>query len=415
MDINAIFDHIRKIESDITDFFAKYRLPEITTSVIEDFITYMRNRPNKNDPTKKLSEQSISNYIRTLNAIFNFAKRKKLIPENPINDATNKPKAKKQKKELNYFKISEAVYALKCLDKFADIRLQAFMNIIFSLGCRREECAGLRWKDINFKNGEVNYNFAITSSVPKKYVEERVRKKKLKTDNSYRTNFLSPKALNFLKKYYNFKVMCGFEIHEDDFIFTSWKDNIPCDPNKLSEQWRNFKKLYNIKDVDLHRIRHTVANILEKLGVPKKDIAKMLGNTERVLEEYYTHVDLDELKQMRNKLDSVLYNEIDFIDMDIDMVVKIINEYPMESMTKEQLTKLDFVSNEEINDNNYSSSIKEIKNIILTNNSDLVYFIDDDDYSLNIKIETFKKFNANAQIKVKRLKDVSIRKDIFSF
>ena len=141
----------------------------------------------------------------------------------------------------------------------------------------------------------------------------------------------------------------------------------------------------------------------------------MLGNTERVLEEYYTHVDLDELKRMRNKLDSVLYNEIDFIDMDIDMVVKIINEYPMESMTKEQLTKLDFVSNEEINDNNYSSSIKEIKNIILTNNSDLVYFIDDDDYSLNIKIETYKKFNANAQIKVKRLKDVSIRKDIFSF
>ena len=101
--------------------------------------------------------------------------------------------------------------------------------------------------------------------------------------------------------------------------------------------------------------------------------------------------------------------------MDIDMVVKIVNEYPMESMTKEQLTKLDFVSNEEINDSNYSASIKEIKSTILTDNSDLLYFIDEDDYSLNIKIETYKKFNANTPIKVKRIKDVSIRKDIFSF
>ena len=415
MDINSIYDHIRKIDADITDYFARYKLREITTAVIEDFLTYMRRRPNKNDPTKKLSEQSIANHLRTLNTILNFAKRKKLIDVNPIDDATNKPKARKQKKELTYFKISEAVYALKCLDKFADVRLQAFMNIIFSLGCRREECAGLRWMDVDFRTGEVTYNYAVTSTVPKKYVKDRVRTKELKTDNSYRTNILSTKALKFLKKYYNFKIMCGFDIAQEDFIFTSWKANVPCDPNKLSEQWRNFKKEYNIKNVDLHRIRHTVANILEKMGVPKKDIAKMLGNTERVLEEYYTHVDIEELRTMRNKLDSVLYNEIDFIELDIDMVVKILNEYPLESMTKEQLSKLDYISTEKICDNNYLSMLKLIKEVILTSDSNLIYFIDEDDYSLNIKKETYKKFNNDNKIKVKRIKDVPIKKDIFSF
>lgn len=41
------------------------------------------------------------------------------------------------------------------------------MHLVFSLGCRREEACGLRWCDIDFTTGEVNYNDAVTSSTPK--------------------------------------------------------------------------------------------------------------------------------------------------------------------------------------------------------------------------------------------------------
>ncbi len=376
----------------------------------------MRTRPNKNNPDKTISERTVTNTYTTLNIVLNFFKKKKWITENPCESATNKPSKKRyKKKELNYFQISEAIYALKCLDKFADIRLKTFIYIIFSLGCRREECVGLRWKDIDFNTYEVNYNYAVTSSVPKRYVKERVRKKKLKTDNSYRTNYLSEKAITFLRRYYEFKIQCGFEIKEDDPIFTTWENNSPADPNKLSEQWRNFKKTYGIKDVDLHRIRHTVANILEKRGIPKKDIAKLLGNTERVLEEFYTHVDVEDLKKMRNTLDDALFNEVDFIDLKIDLVVKIINEYPIDCMTEDDLNTLDYICEEDITDMNYLSNIKKMKNIILQSDSKLTYFIDNDDNSLNIKIDTYKQFNNKDQIRIKRAKDMIIKKDIFSF
>lgn len=272
----------------------------------------MRHRPNKLKPNQTLSEQTIANHLRTLNAILNFLSKKGKISGNPYNDVNNKPDPKNSKRELIYFKINEAIYALKCLQKFANIRLKAFMNIIFSLGCRREEACGLCWCDIDFTTGEVNYNFAQTSSVPNRFLRakierdkllknninsgknyKRIRTKKLKTKNSYRTNFLSDIAIDCLKKYYQFKIACGINVKPTDFIFTTYRngrnidkndinldyllsDNNPIDPNKLSEQWKDFKKLYQIKNVDLHRIRHTVANILEKKVFLKRILQKCL-------------------------------------------------------------------------------------------------------------------------------------------
>jgi len=449
IDINTVYDHYKKIGADITDFFKNYRINEITPELIENFIDTMRQRPNKVKPEQKLSEQTIANHLRTLNTILNYWVKKRIIPSNPYLFVNNKPKNKKGKKELNYFKIFEAKYALKCLDKFADIRLKAFMNIIFSLGCRREEACGLRWCDINFETNEVDYTYAETSSVPKgfllKKIERdkklniksnknynRIRTKPLKTDNSYRTNYLSDVAIGYLKNYYQFKIACGIDVKPTDPIFTNYREgrnidyseltnddlieeNKPCDPSKLSANWRTFKIEYNIKDVDLHRIRHTVANILEKQGVPKKDIAKMLGNTERVLEEYYTHVDVDDLKNLRKKLDNELFDDIKYINLSIDLIVKILNDYPMSMLNEDELKIIDLINYVPVNDDNYIDVMHNVKDIILTTDGSLNYFIDDNPQNLNIKLETYKRFNNNTEIKIKREKDISITRDILSF
>lgn len=446
IDINSVFDNYRKINSYMIDFFGNYKVNEIDSNLVEDFITHLRQTPSSANPNKNLSEQTIANHIKTLNAIFNFWVNKKIIINNPYKDVTNKPKPKRNKKELNYFHIDDAKYAIKCIDKYADIRLKTFLYIIFSLGCRREECCGLRWCDINFENKEVNFNYARTASVPISFLEEyknnnrinvkdknkdysRVRSKPLKSVNSYRTNYLSDVAISSLKKYLTFKKASGINVQATDYIFTTYRDgrnvknyedvftedNRPVDPNKLSTYWRNFKKRYNIKDVDLHRIRHTVANILEKKGVPKKDIAKMLGNTERVLEEYYTHVDTEELKKLRNTIDFQLFNDVEYIDLNIELIVKIINDYPMESLTDEELKKIDLISYAPVNSDNYFNSIKNIKSIILASNNNLGYFIDSDKDSLNIKIETYKKFNADNSIKIQREKNISIKPNVLTF
>ena len=418
IDINTVADHIEKIESgEIYEYFKQYKISELNTSLIEEFINYLRTRPNKNNAKKKISERRITNIIRTLTAIIHYGIDNNWLKENPILKADNKPEPNKfkNKKELNYFNIDEAIYALKCIDKYADIRLKTFLTLIFSLGCRREECCGLRWKDIDFKSNYVDYNYAVTSSASKRYVNDRVRVKDLKTDTSYRTNILSESAIKNLKNYYKFKKSMGYEINEEDFIFTNIENfDTIVDPNKLSEQWRNFKKQYNIKNVDLHRIRHSVAKILEDNGIPKKDIAKMIGNTERVLEMYYTHVDKENLKKMRNTIDYELFNEVNSVELNIELVTKILNDYPFNNLSNDDLIKLDYICEEKITNDNFTKNLKLIKQAILIENPKLNYFIDDDYERLETKIETFNFFYKDEKILIKKLKDVSIRLDVFS-
>lgn len=434
LDINTFHDYVKKIDAYVRVYFNSYKIIDLNSELIENFIDWMREQNNKHNPSQKISEQTVDNHLKLLSAIINYFYRKKhWIPTNPLIEVENKPKPKKTKKELNYFQIDDATYALKCLERYADIRLKAFMNLIFSLGCRREEACGLRWCDIDFNEKSVDYNYATTSSIPAKFLKEhglldedgidnndknkykRIRTKDLKTDNSYRTNYLSDNALNHLKHYYDFKIAYGMDIKPEDQIFTNWMNDGIADPSKLSEQWRNFKRKYEIKDVDLHRIRHTVASILEKSGVPKKDIAKMLGNTERVLEEYYTHVDVGDLKRLRNTLDEKLYKNVESINVNIDLAVKVLNEFPMDCLTKDELNILDLASDDRINSDNYLENLQKIKTMILDSDNKLTYFIDDNTQNLDIKIDTYKRFNSNTTIKVKKIKDISINRDILSF
>lgn len=418
IDINTIYDYVKDLEGDAIPFFSKYKIKDITSEVIEAFVEYLYSRPKKNGQSGNLSERTIEKILTSVGAVFTFATKHKpqILATNPVKGIDNKPDSSKKRKELPIFKLADAQYALKCIDKYANIRLKTFMHLVFSLGCRREEACGLRWCDIDFTTGEVNYNDAVTSSTPKRYLEEgeeRIRTKKLKTHNSYRTNFLPEKVLRFLKQYYEFQISSGYLIEETDQIFRNLRNTKMADPNKLSEEWRKFKKQYNIKDVDLHRIRHTVANILEKQNVPKKDIAVLLGNTERVLEKYYTHVDYEDLMNMRSKLNDTLFEDDGYVTINIDLVVSILNNYPLSSLLSKDLELLDKISDINITLDNYDFCLSNCRQTLLQSYPDFSFFIDNDPTRLQTKINTYKNFQKQ-EIKVKSLKDLINYEDILS-
>lgn len=63
----------------------------------------------------------------------------------------------------------------------------------------------------------------------------------------------------------------------------------------------------------------------------------MLGTNEQVIEEFYIHLDVEDLKGLRKTIDVKLFEDVEFLDIDIDLVAKVINEYLMESLTTEEL------------------------------------------------------------------------------
>ena len=48
------------------------------------------------------------------------------------------------------------------------------------------------------------------------------RIKELKSDYSYRTNFLTPYTINLLKQLKQFKEALGLSVGDNDYIFTRW-------------------------------------------------------------------------------------------------------------------------------------------------------------------------------------------------
>lgn len=110
-----------------------------------------------------------------------------------------------------------------------------------------------------------------------------------------------------------------------------------------------------------------------------------------------------------------MFTEIEYVDLNIEFVVKILNEYPLSSLNEDELKKLDLILCDSINADNYISLIRTAKDIILTTNGNMNYFIDNNSENLKIKTESYKRFSENNHIKIPKQKDISIKKDILSF
>ena len=118
---------------------------------------------------------------------------------------------------------------------------------------------------------------------------------------------------------------------------------------------------------------------------------------------------------MRNVLDEELFEDVETIDLDINLTVKILNDYPMASFSDSELKKIDYLLDQNIDNTNFESYIKITKQTILNSNAKLIYFIDDNKERLNIKIECSKLFVPSSNIGIKKVKDVAITKSIFEF
>lgn len=94
---------------------------------------------------------------------------------------------------------------------------------------------------------------------------------------------------------------------------------------------------------------------------------------------------------MRNVLDEELFEDVETIDLDINLTVKILNDYPMASFSDSELKKIDYLLDQNIDNTNFESYIKITKQTILNSNAKLIYFIDDNKERLNIKIECYKQ------------------------
>ncbi|MBA2876376.1 tyrosine-type recombinase/integrase [Thermaerobacillus caldiproteolyticus] len=304
------------IDSQLIPYFGKMPLKDINTRLIDKFFAELQENgrkprktdecEEKEDKKKDLSQSYLHIIFGLLNQAFNKAVAWELIRVNPMENAqkivvkNNKSKRNRAwtKEEVNIF--LEAASKKGLVTPF-------LVDVV--TGVRRGELLGLKWEDIDFKNKTITIN----GTLYRRKGEGLKYKQKTKTESSdNRVIPIPDTVVELLKKEKalqdEMKKKFGNSYNSENFIFINDKGE-PIDPDYLTRKFREIVKTLNVKQINLHGLRHTAATLLMKLGVHAKIVSDMLGHSRiQVTLDFYSHSDEEMIRQSTNELEQHIFS-----------------------------------------------------------------------------------------------------------
>lgn len=142
--------------------------------------------------------------------------------------------------------------------------------IELATGLRRGELLGLKWEDINMKQGIIRVRRQISR------IDGKIVEAPLKTKNSYRAVTISPQAIEVLKQQ---KAKTN-----DQYVFPS-PNGGPISPDSVNNMLKRVLERAGIPKVRFHDLRHpyvkyTTNNISEKAKTTDYQILFIVCNFE---------------------------------------------------------------------------------------------------------------------------------------
>lgn len=137
---------------------------------------------------KGLSAKTVRNINQVISSAMDFAIAQKIISENPCK-AVALPKI--EHKEMQTIP-AEQLQAFLTEAKATGVYEMYYIEL--STGLRRGELLGLKWEDIDWKNGVIKVRRQVAR------VDGQIVEAPLKTKNSYRAVTISPQAIEVLKQ-----------------------------------------------------------------------------------------------------------------------------------------------------------------------------------------------------------------------
>lgn len=255
------------VEKHLIPYFGKAALNDIRPIDVKNFYA----------SKKAMSKSMLSKMRLCLNGMYDAAINNDLCYKNPAKGITFVSDKAKNKKGVYTDEQIKAVEAYAA-DKLPEV------IILLETGLRRGELLGLKWDDVDLKNGVLDVNRSIAD---KKGGGVSVNPPKW---DSYRTIPLSAaakRAFIALPK-------------ETAYIFPL-DNGAPQSPNswaqKLERLMRNLPDP-SIPALTAHELRHTYGTSLRRRGVDIYTIQKIMGHKDiKMTSEIYVHNEIEELKK----------------------------------------------------------------------------------------------------------------------
>ncbi len=215
-----------------------------------------------------------------------LAVAQKIILENPTN-ACSLPKM--GHKEMQTIP-AEQLQAFLAEAKATGVYEMYYIEL--ATGLRRGELLGLKWDDIDMKQGIIWIRRQISR------IDGKIMEAPLKTKNSYRTVTISPQAIEVLKQQ---KTKTN-----DQYVFPS-PNGGPISPDSVNNMLKRVLERAEIPKVRFHDLRHTFATLALQNGVDIKTVSGMLGHFSAGFTlDTYAHVTTSAQKEAAETIGNIL-------------------------------------------------------------------------------------------------------------
>ena len=238
------------------------------------------------DQPKGLSAKTVRNINQVISSAMDLAVAQKINPANPTT-ACALPKIEHQ--EMQTIPAEQLqVFLLEA--KATGVYEMYYIEL--ATGLRRGELLGLKWQDIDWKNGIIKVRRQVAR------VDGQIKEAPLKTKNSYRTVTISQQAIEVLKE--------QKKKTNDTYVFPS-PNGGPISPDSVNNMLKRVLERAGIPKIRFHDLRHTFATIALQNGVDIKTVSGMLGHFSAGFTlDTYAHVTTSAQKEAAQTMGNIL-------------------------------------------------------------------------------------------------------------
>lgn len=281
LDMGVSIATIEKYSSylpNIKAILGNIELQKVNENHCQAFINQFKDKPPTAHEYKKL-----------LNSMFNHARKRRLIRENPMEFVIIPKHQVKKITPYTFEDVSELL--LKLREKNSKLFTPVLLATLFSI--TREEVCALLETDLSESDYSIRVNKALVVGNGEKQTKAQ------KTENRQRVLYATKEIFDELCWY---KKTNGIT---SPFVCCN-KNGTQIQPNTISTSFPKFIKNNNLKPITFHGLRHTFSNLCKRAGVDIDTIFRMMGHGRyETTVEHYNSADPD---LMRNAAKTLFKN-----------------------------------------------------------------------------------------------------------
>ncbi len=248
----------------------------ITKPILERYKKYLYYSRKQNGEPMSFSSQATS--LSSVKSFFKWLTQQNYLLYNPASELELPKRAKQLPRNLLSVEEIQDMFNSVDVSTVEGLRDRAVMEVLYSCGLRRQECARLSLQDVNLKHQTV-------------FVREG-------KGNKDRILPLGDSACAWLKKYLEDARPALMTRHDEySFFISDYGDAYPGEGiGRLVK--RAMKKAGIDKEGSAHLCRHAMATHMLDNGADIRFIQVMLGHSDLKSTEIYTRVSVEKLREV---------------------------------------------------------------------------------------------------------------------